>query len=238
VSLPDSVSITCPACGHEQSFTAWQSVNVSLDKDLKQSLLAGELTQFACERCNETGTVAYPMLYHDMEQQLMIWLWPEPGEPMTEGMDGVYGQMPGFRFRVVRTFNELIEKILLFDQGCDDRETEMFKLLLRARGEETGDPIDGELLFLGVQKGEDGDDVIGFQHRHESGSDSLGFPMRMYKEVVASVLGTAALPEGTPGQWLRVDGDYAAALLMHASGEPERPPSGELRTPDDDLEPF
>ena len=216
MSEPEEASVTCGACGHSQPFTVWSSLNVTLDKELKQELLDRRLTSSTCGQCGNTTEVVYPLLYHDMGQKLMIWLWPEPGDP-DYGDTRQFRIMKGYRFRIVRTINELVEKILVFDENCDDHEVEIFKFLLRGQRENDSDPLDGTLYFLGIQRGEDGEDILGFEHVRESGSKSFGLPMSVYRDAVASFRRDIRLEEPKRGTWLRVDADFIHALVTEAS---------------------
>ena len=208
--------------GHVQPFVLWRSLNVTLDMDRKQELLDHTLTSSTCEACGTSASVVYPLLYHDMGQKLMIWLWPEPGDP-DYGNSRQFRIMKGYRFRIVRTINELVEKILVFDENCDDREVEIFKFLLRGQRENDSDPLDGTLYFLGIQRGEDGDDILGFEHVPESGSESFGLPMSVYRDAVASFRRDIRLEEPKRGTWLRVDAGFVQALVTRASQQPTDP---------------
>jgi hypothetical protein len=57
MSLSDEIKITCPACQHQQAFTAWQSINVTLDPALKTKLLDRSLVTFHCDNCGHTAGV-------------------------------------------------------------------------------------------------------------------------------------------------------------------------------------
>ena len=81
MSEPTSETITCPGCGHQQAFTVWESLNVTLDPKLKERLIDGRLTTFTCEECRECAEVVSSLLYHDMAKQVMIWLIPGDEEP-------------------------------------------------------------------------------------------------------------------------------------------------------------
>ena len=156
MSIPDKTAITCPACGNEQTFVMWSSVNVSLDSDLKEKVLSGELVDFCCEKCEETSRVVYPLLYHDMEQNLMIWLMPGD-EPPADGPGGPGGLMnkvsEGYQYRWVQSYNELVEKIYIFDAGVDDRALELFKSVLRKQWPDEVEDED-EILFCGDEERE------------------------------------------------------------------------------------
>lgn len=68
--------LSCPRCGNTQKQEIWQSVNIQLDSDMKQKVLDGEYNVFACEKCRMELPVDLPMMYHDMDGKLMIWLLP------------------------------------------------------------------------------------------------------------------------------------------------------------------
>src|SRR5579859_2285891 len=114
MSIPKTTTVTCKQCGTEGAFTAWQSLNVTLNREEKTKLMSGALTKFVCPKCNWSADVVYPLLYHDMEKKLMIWLWPGTGEPETGGMPFRKG-MQEYRFRIVGSRVELMEKVFIFD---------------------------------------------------------------------------------------------------------------------------
>jgi hypothetical protein len=68
MSLPNPITITCPTCQHQQAFTAWQSINVTLNPELKQKLLDRSLVTFHCEKCGQAAGVNQELLYHDMDR--------------------------------------------------------------------------------------------------------------------------------------------------------------------------
>ena len=67
-------TIICPSCGEGQPFVVWDSINVSVDPTLKQSLLEGALTTLRCRHCGHEAQVAFDCLYHDMDHSVVIWL--------------------------------------------------------------------------------------------------------------------------------------------------------------------
>ncbi|MGB9592277.1 MAG: CpXC domain-containing protein, partial [Candidatus Kryptoniota bacterium] len=54
----------------------WESLNVTVDSDLKKKLFAGEINKFECEKCGNKAFVNAPILYHDMEQQFCVQYYP------------------------------------------------------------------------------------------------------------------------------------------------------------------
>ena len=70
-----TTEIACPECDLEQLFSVYNSVNVSLNPDYKEKLINGELTILTCDACGYQVEMVYPMLYHDMENKLMIYFF-------------------------------------------------------------------------------------------------------------------------------------------------------------------
>jgi hypothetical protein len=68
--------LTCRVCGNKQVTTLWDSINVTLDPELKDKLFAGEINVFTCEKCCEKRTVNAPLLYHDMTLLFCVQFYP------------------------------------------------------------------------------------------------------------------------------------------------------------------
>ena len=136
-------NIRCPHCQREAPFTIWRSLNVTLNPEEKQSLITGELFRFTCPGCTAVTQVVYPMLYHDMQRKLMIWMIPDdddgaPGEPEGPVINVQSGATAGYTARVVSSVNELLEKIMIFDAQLDDLALEMVKIVIATQLEATG----------------------------------------------------------------------------------------------------
>jgi len=138
MTLPGEQEITCPSCGAVSSFTIFDSINVTNEPELKQMLLRRELMTFCCQDCMHEVEFEYDLLYHDMEASTMIWL-----KHVDEGERPVIDStvMPridfiqGYRFRLVASLNQLIEKIQIFDDGYDDIVIEVFKFIACVRNQ-------------------------------------------------------------------------------------------------------
>lgn len=208
-------TIVCRNCGHSQEFPVYRSVNVTSDPALKDRLIRGELTTFTCEQCGHGAQVVYSLLYHDVARALMVWQVPE-GEPDAEARlpyDPVIEEaLALYRLRFVRTRNELIEKILLFDAELDDRVVELFKVLLRAKIAESGHGP-APLFFSQLDPMGDGRRM----HFVLVAPDGL-VPMSVswqdeYERLAAQFKPHLPSDEEQRGQWLRVDEDYARSLM-------------------------
>jgi hypothetical protein len=210
MSMPRETPVDCGGCGQSQLFLEWVSLNATLDKEAKDKLLAGELTQFLCEKCGWTAEVVYPLLYHDMEQKVMIWLVP-PGGKVTG--DPRTGRAPrDYRCRFVSNRRELVEKILIFDADLDDRVLECIKLVMLSNCAKQNEPIRGPLFFAGVSEESDQPRRIYFQHFTNEGSKGVAAGLESYIDVQAELQDVLPTAEAEGGQWLMVNDAYLANL--------------------------
>ena len=210
MSRPNQTTVTCKQCGAQQPFTAWESLNVTLNPAEKEELLKGTLTRFTCAKCNWSAEVTYPLLYHDMEKQLMIWLWPAPGEPDVRGMP-FRSSMRDYKFRVVGSRIELVEKVFIFDAGLDDRVIEMMKLMSRVQPSGGNSLREGPILFARVV-GDAAGKRLTFEHLQGSLHQNFEVPYEVYEKVAAAIPAKPEM-ELPPGPWLRVGQEYALGLM-------------------------
>lgn len=212
VTMPSETTVECSGCGEPQSFLAWEALNIPLDNAEKEELLNGGLTTFKCQKCGWSGDVLYPLLYHDMERQIMVWLLPDDGEPdlsvvPVESLTEEYE----YRLRTVETKEELVEKIRIFDFGFDDRVMEFLKLTLYEQWAAKKQPIDGKLYFTGMEPdAATGSDRINFEHAQGEEIEALSVPLDSYKKLAEWL--TTKFPPVAPGTWLRVNETFAKAL--------------------------
>lgn len=148
--------ITCPKCGHAQEIMIYRSINASLDVEARDKLLRNQLFSFTCEECGETTPLLFDCLYHDMEQGLMVWLKPELTKEELEEMNEGIRQMEAidpsmkvrYRYRIVKTVNELKEKLTIERENLDDRIVELVKTVYLAHiAEKIGERTVAEVMF-------------------------------------------------------------------------------------------
>jgi hypothetical protein len=217
MTMHSTSPVSCPACGREQAFDVWRTLNATLNPELRDRLLSGQLTAFTCDACGHRADVVYPLLYHDMQKQFMVWFVPGEGQP--ESLDAsLFGALgkglgQGYTYRLVRTRNELVEKIRIFEDGLDDRVVELLKAFLRHGGEEAVRGAEGSLFYdrsLATPGG-------GRQVRLilVGGAEAVAVALKAdaYDDMKSRF--EAALPAGgqRPGEWLEVNQDYALGLL-------------------------
>ena len=71
-----SSELTCPKCGNRQETTLWDSINVSLNPEMREKLFKGEINIFKCESCNYIAFVGQPLLYNDMKRNYCVQYFP------------------------------------------------------------------------------------------------------------------------------------------------------------------
>lgn len=196
MSMERSVTVTCPKCGAEGDFVIWRSLNTQLDPDMKAKVLSGEIFRFRCPKCGEESSVVYPMLYHQMEDQIMIHLVTsdEDVEDAAKAFDDIANgtMMPGidmseadYTFRMVGTQNQLREKIYIFDSDMDDRAVEMYKLCLKSNMLVNQPEIKVAEMFLEMNEGE----PENFAVRLEDGTwGTMPFRKEMYERIKQDML--------------------------------------------------
>jgi hypothetical protein len=76
MSSMQSHDLQCPQCGNTQEVMVWDSINVTLDPELKETLFAGEVNLFVCEKCGKKAFISAPLLYHDMTLEFCVQYYP------------------------------------------------------------------------------------------------------------------------------------------------------------------
>lgn len=213
MSLPSQETIACKQCGHEQEFTIWHSINVTLNPELKEQLLTGQLTTFTCEACGTRAEVVWSLLYHDMEGELMVHVRLDDEPEETPDQDPVEDFMRTFTLRTVANRNELVEKVLLAAAGLDDRVIELFKVALWEQLEQDGKASEGELLFSAREAAEDGEEEIVFVLLTAEGQSTFAVPWGIFEYFAQQVAGRIPAPESEAGKWMRVDRQYAIGVI-------------------------
>lgn len=140
MSLNTQEKVRCPKCGAINDITLWQSVTADDSADLKEDLLGGRLNVLCCTECRARALVPTPLLYRDDKSKLLISLCPtsDPEEAKknfdtvreSSRRSGELDELVGYRLRFVSDYNALMEKLLIFDSGLDDKTVEIIKLMV------------------------------------------------------------------------------------------------------------
>lgn len=141
MSMKKKTTVTCSACGTENDFVIWQSLNSDLDPEAKQRLIEGTLFDFKCKKCGHESKVSYPILYHDMAHNVMIHCVSqkdaeEARKSLTASQNAFDDKLHKYTNRIVTNPNALREKAIIFEHGLDDRVIEIIKLLYYTKASE------------------------------------------------------------------------------------------------------
>jgi hypothetical protein len=131
------LDVICPHCKNRQSVSAWDSINVTLNPELRESLFSRKLNLFECDGCGQNALLTIPLLYHDMKRQFCIQFFPfensqngsgglvewftEDGKPRIEGLPEMGIGKYLFEPHIVLSMNEMI-RYVLFRENLHDRK--------------------------------------------------------------------------------------------------------------------
>ena len=216
MSINTKQSIKCPKCGQLQEMTVWNSITVKDSEDLKNDLLSGKINIFRCNSCEQWGLMPTPMLYHDEDRKLMISFSPSNDAQMKQKLyaeicksskeSGEIEKLSGYNLRFVTDYNEMLEKILIFDNSLSDKAIEVIKLMILMQEAEK---MENRKCRFG--KIENGSMEFMIQDFKENQVYTSNVPMDTYN-VINTNLKNSGVKDYSFG-WEMVDSDYAARLL-------------------------
>lgn len=138
--------ICCPECRTEQNTKVWEEINAKTSPKAKAEILEGNFFEYECKKCGHKINMTYNCIYHDLENGIVIWLIPElQGKECKELNEVIEKDIAKLEkkaneesaseeklFRLVSTPNQLREKLLIAEQGMDDRIVEIMKKIYLA----------------------------------------------------------------------------------------------------------
>ncbi len=233
-------TVSCPHCLNEEEVIIWDLIDVSQDPDLEDKLLLKELQNFECQNCNHLYILERPLLYLNPQKKTAIYYAPTLQEiadavrvngrlapdlaaqlPLDFGLD-----FSTYHLRLVSSYNALIEKVHLLQDGLSDRLMEVVKLAVKTRlAEENIDLTDeakaaalhsgttSEILYLGSDPAEGENEDAGISAGIGSGARE-GAPKQLLFQTYSVGNGWQQL-ELAP----QVSGNTAAILLPSLPAE-------------------
>lgn len=203
MSLKSQARAVCQKCGREHTVDIYKSINADTDPDLKAAVVSGEAFLWECPECGTSNLMAYECLFHDPGGKYMVWMLPF-GEPEGPEKDAIMNQtrtMGDYRLRIVANAGDLMEKVIIFDAGMDDRCMELVKYVA---GNELEDVTN--LHFYRMQ-----DDVMVFSGMRGGRMEGFGFGLNVYEDCRGILERNADLAreEG----FTRVDAGWVASIM-------------------------
>ena len=216
MSINIKQSVKCPSCEQMSEITVWSSITVKDSPDLKADVLGGKVNIFRCPSCAHIGLMPHPMLYHDEDKRLMISFSPTNDAVLKQQLfeniksssaqSGELEKLNGYNLRFVTDYNELLEKVLIFDNGLNDKAVEVIKLMVLSADE---DKSEQRVCRFGKVE----NDTIEFMVHDfiENQIYTSAVPMSSYTSVYNSLIESGM--KSYSFDWEVVDGVYATRLL-------------------------
>jgi hypothetical protein len=178
------VTIECSGCRTKFDVKVASGLHISRLPEVREQVTRGELHRFDCPACGRRVEVRRPLVYADFERGHWIEVWPAQDlvrwrelaracaanfeRVIERGSPILRERSPEFRVRIVFGYDELREKIVLFDAGLDDAAVECLKLLAIRR--DVSIFGEGDRLLVSMVHG---DRLVIDRHRDDSVTGTL-----------------------------------------------------------------
>lgn len=216
MSINSKQQIKCPKCGQLHEVPVWSSITCDDSEDLKNDLLARKINMFKCDSCGTAALIPTPLLYHDSRKKLMISFTPCNDNVQkqqlfeniktTSKQSGELAKLEDYNLRFVTGYDELLEKILIFDNNLHDKVTELLKVLILMQEPEKTDKRTA--LF-----GKCDDNSVEFliYDKEEEQFYTSKIPLSTYETIKEQLRQSGVKYKSF--DWEIIDIDYGAALL-------------------------
>ncbi|MEG0313644.1 MAG: CpXC domain-containing protein [Erysipelotrichaceae bacterium] len=114
--------IMCPICFHHMYIPKDKIILASIEKDIKTSISNDEYFKQKCDKCGHYVKFLYPFIYFDANKSFELFL------SYDEVILDVNKEAKNKR--IVKSIEELNEKIRIFEADLDDRRIELLKYRL------------------------------------------------------------------------------------------------------------
>lgn len=136
----------------------YDSINIKLEPELKQALMANQLNAITCAGCQLQFRVDKNLLYNDPDHRLLVYWIPatdaraeQAEEEFRELLQKLTSVLPDDLrapdVHLVFNRTELVERIFLIEAGLDVRTVEYIKYSIYTRNTGKLDPATKVLLF-------------------------------------------------------------------------------------------
>lgn len=138
--------LECPNCHHKQDFLVWYSLNNEEYPEVNQALKDGDLFSFQCEQSHHRFFIDRHFVYHMVAEKMIVHLILDAkDEEMTyqqvrhlqnissehhQNIEDSYDKSDVIEQRIVRHFEDLLEKITVAETGLDDHVIELMKHMI------------------------------------------------------------------------------------------------------------
>ncbi len=127
------VGVTCKHCMYQTHKRSETLIMAEFEPQLREQLLNQTYFQIRCPQCGRLLHFQHPLCYVDKKHKFVILM--KAREDITEKDLQLFNDRLDMRKRLVFHFQEIAEKIRIFEQGLDDRVIEKIKNNLYQRYE-------------------------------------------------------------------------------------------------------
>lgn len=120
------MKILCPHCQCESEVKKKQNLNTEQDENAYARVQDLSYFRVKCENCGESMLALQDVLYHDVSNAFMVWLWTQDTQPPRAQFD----PLAQYVLRTTTDLNAFREKLRILTIGLDDRAVELMKVLL------------------------------------------------------------------------------------------------------------
>ena len=123
-----TLTFPCKFCGEFNKMEVWYNLDSRKYPEQKQRVLNKEFFLVECQKCKHKYHLAYEMMYHDVDNKVIIYL-----DPMMQYTKQIMKKIrqqkkelgKDYRFRIVKSVNDIYEKASFFEYKYDDRIVEL-----------------------------------------------------------------------------------------------------------------
>lgn len=131
------VTLTCPHCKKEHPHTLTPFIDLQKQPKQRLGILTDSLFSVTCPACKRQYTVLHELLVVDETTKWAMMLIPNTEHKQVDGKVTGREDLESYTLRLVSSTAALKEKLLIWEQGLDDRTVELCKLYLSLQLQET-----------------------------------------------------------------------------------------------------
>ncbi|MGN0202469.1 MAG: CpXC domain-containing protein [Candidatus Cryptobacteroides sp.] len=207
----------CASCGTRQAVSIPERINVKDNPELKAGVKDGSLFVWTCPNCGTQNLVsAGPLLYHDPDSRLMVYLLPPGSVPpeMEKALESrsadIADALEDYTLRRVDDAGTLLEKVNIFDAGLDDCVMEICKHVTKLEMAQNGDKsaLDAAMKFFRL---EGPDNELIFSYPKDGSMQCVGVGFNVYEDCAAILRRNPSVRPA--GGFPKVDSDWVDSFF-------------------------
>lgn len=204
--------IKCSDCDTVSDMLVWDTIDTAKDPQMKAQIRNGDAFGWRCPKCGNSSLIFYPTLYHQVNERYLLCY--VPGNPssaveymrnINENNESGYDFSLNYTKRIVTDMNQLREKLLILDEGLDDRIVELMKIFAIAEVQKSCPDLRIAEIFFNKEKDGTHSFAVKFDNDQWGGTD---FSRSSYDQVAD----TFKIPLAVDDEFI-IDTEWAFNLI-------------------------